>query len=143
MTKSVEFSNFYRLLISLKEGDESKLKELGELLNAYQSRKGCTSALDELGKLYCWIGLKELYNYSGSTDLQLISNMEKSDWDALKQEKGIGLPEFLSSGMIKYVKENDLIKIIAENWNLRPRKFQKDVVGMSRYITEGFLELIS
>ena len=45
----------------------------------------------ELGKIFCSIGLLELYKYTDSSDLNVISKIEKVQWNELEKSFNIAI----------------------------------------------------
>ena len=68
--KPVEFSNFYKILNSVKEGNSENKLKLEELIRDYQESKDSESALHQLGQIFINVGIKELYEYTGINDIQ-------------------------------------------------------------------------
>ena len=62
VTDQIEFSSFYRLLNSIKEGDSEKISLLDEKISQFKIGLNSKSFLEELGALYLSIGVTELYN---------------------------------------------------------------------------------
>ena len=73
MPSPVEFSSFYQLLQSVKQGNEKEVKELEWMLAEYEHAKESKSAYDELGQIFCHHGIMELYEYTGLDNIQIIS----------------------------------------------------------------------
>ena len=60
MSDQIEFSSFYRLLNSIKEGDSEKISLLDEKISEFKIGLNSKSFLEELGALYLSIGVTEL-----------------------------------------------------------------------------------
>ena len=58
MTDQIEFSSFYRLINSIKEGDSEKISILDEKISEFTNGQNSKSFLEELGSLYLSIGIK-------------------------------------------------------------------------------------
>ena len=86
MTDQIEFSSFYRLLNSIKEGDSEKITLLDEKISEYENGINSKSFLEELGSLYLSIGIKELYNFTNKKDLHAIGLIDKEQWESLSIE---------------------------------------------------------
>ena len=142
MTDQIEFSSFYRLLNSIKEGESEKISLLEENINEFKSGISSKSFLEELGFLYLYIGITELYNFTNQTDLNLIGQIDKEAWDKLSIENEQELPVFLANKMTKYVKENKKVKDLSKKWNIREGEIRKHITKMARYITEGIIDVI-
>ena len=80
MDTPVEFSKFYRVLNAAKEGEEGKSLELESLLKEYEASEKSASALHQLGEIFLYVGIMELYKYSGTQDIQAIGVLNKEDW---------------------------------------------------------------
>ncbi len=142
MDKAVEFSSFYTLLEAVKNGEEGKSQELENILVEYKSATNAESPLDELGKIFCSVGISELYKYAESTDLALISKIEMGMWKELANSNGDPLHIYLSKAMINYAQDELVAEKMSTKWNIRERMIKKHFVKMSRYITEGILQVI-
>ncbi len=139
---AVEFSKFYILLNAVKNGDSEKRKELEEMLKSFEASSDCESALHELGQKYIYVGINELYEYAGTKDLKAIGDIEKEQWEDIKNERKSELPPHLANTMISYAKENNLSKEISKKWELPKRDIEKNLMNMARYITEGIIDAI-
>ena len=142
MSDQIEFSSFFVLLNSIKEGDSEKISLLDEKISQFKDGINSRSFLEELGLLYLSIGISELYNFTNSTDLHSIGLIEKEEWDNLSNKNEEELPVFLANKMIKYVKDNKKTKEIANKWNVREGEVRKHITKMARYITEGIIDVI-
>ena len=142
MSDQIEFSSFYRLLNSIKEGDSKQISLLDEKINQFKSGTNSKSFLEELGFLYLFIGITELYNFTDTKDLFSIGLIEKETWESLSIKNEEELPVFLANKMIKYVKENKKAKELSKKWNVREGEIKKHITKMARYITEGIIDVI-
>ena len=142
MTDQIEFSSFYRLLNSIKEGDLEKTTLLSEKISEFKKGINSKNFLEELGSLYLSIGITELYNFTNKKDLNSIGLINKEEWDNLSIQNQDELPVFLANKMIKYVKENKKTKEISKKWNIREGEVKKHITQMARYITEGIIDVI-
>ena len=142
MSDPIEFSSFYRLLNSIKEGDSEKISLLDEKITEFKNGSNSTNFLEELGYLYLSIGLTELYNFTNKKDLQSIGLIEKEEWESLSITNQQELPVFLANKMIEYVKENKKAKDISKKWDVREGEVRKHITKMARYITEGIIDVI-
>ena len=142
MSDPVEFSEFYKLLNAAKEGEEGKATLLKAKLNEYEKELEAASHLDELGKIFLAIGVKELFKYSNCEDMKIIGNFDKESWEKIAEAKKEQLPQFLANTMISHAKANDLPKTIANKWNISRREMNKHIRPMARYITEGIIDVL-
>ncbi len=142
MTDQIEFSSFYKLLNSIKEGKSEQISLLDEKINEFKNGNKSKSFLDELGSLYLSIGIIELYNYTNTKDLQEIGLIDKEGWETLSSSNQQELPVYLANKMIEYIKENKKIKEISNKWNIREGEVRKHITQMARYITEGIIDVI-
>ncbi len=142
MTDPIEFSSFYRLLNSIKEGASDKIPLLDEKISEFKNGINSKSYLEELGSLYLSIGIIELYNFTNKKDLESIGIIDKEEWEALYIKNGEELPVFLANKMIKYVQENKKAKELSKKWNIREGEVKKHITNMARYITEGIIDVI-
>ncbi len=53
MSDPIEFSSFYKLLQSVKEGNRNGIKELEWMLAEYEHATESKNAYDELGQIFC------------------------------------------------------------------------------------------
>ena len=142
MSDQIEFSSFYKLLNSIKEGQSEQISLLDEQINEFKNGDDSKSFLDELGSLYLYIGMTELYNFTNTKDLQEIGLIDKEGWETLSSKNQQELPVYLANKMIEYIKENKKIKEISNKWNIREGEVRKHITQMARYITEGIIDVI-
>ncbi len=142
MSDQIEFSSFYKLLNSIKEGDSEQISLLDEKINEFKNGNNSKSFLDELGSLYLSIGITELYNFTNTNDLQEIGLIDKEGWENLSTTNQEELPVYLANKMIKYIKENKKVKEMSDKWNVKEGEIRKHITKMARYITEGIIDVI-
>ena len=142
MTDQVEFSSFYRLLNSIKEGESEQISLLDEKINEFKNGNNSKNFLDELGSLYLSIGITELYNFTNTKDLQEIGLIDKEGWEALSSTNQQELPVYLANKMIEYIKENKKVKELSNKWNIKEGEIRKHITKMARYITERIIDVI-
>ncbi len=142
MSSQIEFSSFFILLNSIKEGDSEKISSLEEKIAIFKKGDNAKSYLEELGYLYLSIGVTELFNFTSQTDLKSIGLLSPKEWEELSAKNEENLPVFLSQKMIQFVKDNNKIKLISKKWNVREGEIKKHLTKMARYITEGILDVI-
>ena len=142
MSDQIEFSSFFRLLNSIKEGDSTKKSLVDEKISELKNGINSKSFLEELGSLYLYIGITELYNFTSKKDLQSIGLIDREGWESLSISNEQELPVFLANKMIKYVKENKKTKELSKKWNVREGEIKKHIIKMARYITEGIIDVI-
>ena len=142
MSDQIEFSSFYKLLNSIKEGKSEQIPLLDETINDFQNGNNSKSFLDELGSLYLSIGMTELYNFTNSRDLQEIGLIDKEGWETLSSKNQQELPVYLANKMIEYIKENKKVKEMSDKWNIKEGEIRKHITKMARYITEGIIDVI-
>ena len=142
MSDQIEFSSFYKLLNSIKEGNSEKTSLLDEKIIEFKTGINSKNFLEELGYLYISIGITELYSYTNRQDLYSIGNIQKEEWESLSIKNEEELPVFLANKMIQFVKENKKVKEISNKWNIREGEIKKHITKMARYITEGIIDVI-
>ena len=142
MSDQIEFSSFYRLLNSIKEGESEKISLLDEKISEFKNGLNSKNFLEELGSLYLSIGITELYNFTNKKDLYSIGLIDKDEWESLSIKNEQELPIFLANKMIKYIKENKKTKEMSKKWNVREGEIKKHITKMARYITEGIIDVI-
>ena len=142
MSDQIEFSSFFRLLNSIKEGDSEKISLLDEKISEFKTGINSKNFLEELGSLYLYIGITELYNFTNKKDLHSIGIINKEEWESLSIKNEEELPVYLANKMIKYVKKNNKTKEISKRWNVREGEIRKHITKMARYITEGIIDVI-
>ena len=142
MSDQIEFSSFYKLLNSIKEGKSEQIPLLDETINDFRNGNNSKSFLDELGSLYLSIGMTELYNFTNSRDLQKIGLIDKEGWETLSSKNQQELPVYLANKMIEYIKENKKVKEMSNKWNIKEGEIRKHITKMARYITEGIIDVI-
>ena len=142
MTDQIEFSSFYKLLNSIKEGESEQKSLLDEKIIEFKNGSNSKSFLDELGSLYLYIGVTELYNYTSIKDLREIGLIDKEGWETLSSENQQELPVYLANKMIEYIKEHKKVKEMSNKWNIKESEIRKHITKMARYITEGIIDVI-
>ena len=142
MSDQIEFSSFYRLLNSIKEGECEQIPLLDEKINEFKDGYNSKNFLDELGSLYLSIGITELYNFTNTKDLQEIGLIDKEGWENLSSTNQQELPVYLANKMIEYIKENKKVKEMSNKWNIKEGEIRKHITKMARYITEGIIDVI-
>tara|TARA_Y100001968_G_C19065682_1_gene575868 strand:+ start:100 stop:531 length:432 start_codon:yes stop_codon:yes gene_type:complete len=143
MTKAVEFGSFYKLLRGVINGNHEKKKELQWLLAEYEHAKDATSAYDELGQIFCHHGVMELYEYTGTDNIQYINNLEKSVWEYLEVRMQVDIKEYMISSMLKHAKDHKLDKKISTKWDTPISDIENNMKGLASYVAEGIIELIN
>ena len=128
MSDQIEFSSFYKLLNSIKEGKSEQIPLLDETINDFQNGNNSKSFLDELGSLYLSIGMTELYNFTNSRDLQEIGLIDKEGWETLSSKNQQELPVYLANKMIEYIKENKKVKEMSNKWNIKEGEIRKHIL---------------
>jgi len=142
VSDQIEFSSFYKLLNSIKEGKSEEIYLLDEKINEFKNGNNSKSFLDELGSLYLSIGITELYNFTNTKDLQEIGLINKEGWETLSSTNQQELPVYLANKMIEYIKENKKVKEMSNKWNIKESEIRKHITKMARYITEGIIDVI-
>ena len=142
MSDQIEFSSFYKLLNSIKEGKSEQIPLLDETINDFHNGNNSKSFLDELGSLYLSIGITELYNFTNTKNLQEIGLIDKEGWEILSSTNQQELPVYLANKMIEYIKENKKVKEMSNKWNIKEGEIRKHITKMARYITEGIIDVI-
>ena len=142
MSDQIEFSSFYKLLNSIKEGDSEKITLLDEKIIDLKNGINSKNFLDELGSIYLSIGVTELYNFTNKNDLKSIGLIDKEEWESLSDTNQQELPIYLANKMIEYIKENKKVKEMSKKWNVREGEIRKHITKMARYITEGIIDAI-
>jgi len=142
VSDQIEFSSFYKLLDSIKEGESEHISLLDEKVNEFKNGTNSKSFLDELGSLYLSIGITELYNFTNTKDLQEIGLINKEGWETLSSTNQQELPVYLANKMIEYIKENKKVKELSNKWNIKEGEIRKHITKMARYITEGIIDVI-
>ncbi len=142
MSEPVEFSSFYKLLQSVKEGSEEQIKELQWMLAEYEHAKESKNAYDELGQIFCHHGIMELYEYTGLDDIQVISNLDKLIWDYLKLRTEVSLQAYMIKSMVSHAKQHKLAAKVAEKWEMTGKEIESNMEDLAKYVTEGIIEVI-
>ncbi len=142
MEKPVEFSKFYRVLNAAKEGEEGKSIELESMLKKYANAETSEGPLHQLGETFLYVGIMELYKYSGTEDIKEIGMLDKDAWDSLADEKKADLPPLLANTMIRYSKSNKLSRKLSAKWGISKREIDNNIMQMARYITEGIIDAL-
>ena len=142
MSDQIEFSSFFRLFNSIKEGKSEKISLLDEKMSEYKSGESSKSFLEELGFIYLFVGITELYNFTEKKDIYSIGLIDKEEWEGLSDKNQQDLPVYLANKMIEYIKENKKVQELSLKWNVREREIRTHITKMARYITEGIIDVI-
>ncbi len=142
MANPIEFGSFYKLLRSVRDGNRQKKQELEWILAAYEHAKESSSAYDELGQIFCHHGVMELYDYTGTDNIEYIYSLEQSIWDYLKVRMNTSLNEYMIMSMIKHAKDHNLTKKISNKWNTPIEEIEENLEDLAKYVTEGIIEII-
>ncbi|AAP99705.1 MULTISPECIES: hypothetical protein [Prochlorococcus] len=142
MTTPLEFSEVYKLLNAIKQGDKSKNESLNSILREYKEGENAESFLHELGQNFLYLGVEELFKYTNSSNLQFIGQLTKEEWDVLANNNNCDLPVHLANTMINYLKDNKFSERLSLKWNKSIGEVEKHVMPMARYITEGIIDVL-
>ena len=142
MTNSVEFGSFYKLLQAAKDGNKEKIKELEWMLAEYEHAKDATSAYDELGQIFCHHGVMELYDYTGTDDIEYITSLDDSIWNYLKIRMNTSLQDYMIKSMLNHANDHRLAQKISSKWEFDINEIENNIEGLAKYVTEGIVELI-
>ena len=138
----IEFSSFYKILNAIKEGEEADAADLKKVLEEYRTGENAHSHLHQLGQLFIWVGISKLYEYTNNNDIKAIGAMDRERWQQLAEKNDDELPQFLAKEMSDYVKKNESIKTISQRWGKSKGDVRKHITKMSRYITEGIIDVL-
>tara|TARA_Y100001968_G_scaffold333747_1_gene398993 strand:- start:2011 stop:2442 length:432 start_codon:yes stop_codon:yes gene_type:complete len=142
MSDPVEFSSFYKLLRSVRDGNDEKIKELEWILAEYEHAKEAKNAYDEIGQIFCHHGVMELYDYTGTDNIQYIYSLDNIIWDYLKVRMNIGLLDYMVNSMVKHSKQHDLANKISSKWNITTNEIDNNLEELAKYVAEGIIEII-
>ena len=142
MPKPIEFKEFYELLKAAKNGNKKEREKLEWILAEYEHAEGSESAYDELGQVFCHIGVMGLYDYAGSDDIQFISRLEKAVWDYLEVRMGISLTQHMVETMIEHAKQHELSTKMCEKWDISREELAENIEDLAVYVAEGIIEVI-
>ena len=142
MATPLEFSAVYKILNQIKEGDDSQRDALRLLLIDYQDGSKAESFLHQLGQIFLYIGVEELYKYTSSDDLKIIGQLTRQEWDELAKKNNCDLPVHLANSMINSLKKNQLSGKLSSKWKVYKGEVDKHVMPMARYITEGIIDVL-
>ncbi len=143
MSKPIEFGKFYRLLEDVKKGDKKKETELQWLLAEYEHAKDGEGPFDELGQIFCHIGVMELYSYTGIENINYISRLETAIWKYLEDRMGLSISDYLTNKMIDHAKAHKLVEKITKKWNHTDGELENNVDGLAKYISDGIVDVIN
>ena len=143
MNKPIEFGSFYKLLKEVINGNDEEKRKLEWLLAEYEHAKDATSAFDELGQIFCHHGIMELYEYTGTDNIQYIKSLENSVWEYLKIRMGIGLNEYMVKTMLNHAYDHKLSQKISGKWNTQASDIEENIEGLAVYVAEGIVDLIN
>ena len=142
MHNPVEFEEFYRLLQAVKNGEKEKQEELEWILAEYEHAKESRGPFDELGQIFCHIGVMELYEYVGLDDMSRISNLEKNIWEYLELRNGVNLNLHIQNAMKAHANEHELSKKISKKWETETEEIEINIDALAKYVTDGIIEIL-
>ena len=142
MANPVEFGSFYKLLREARDGNDEKNKELQWMLAEYEHAKESKNAYDELGQIFCHIGVMQLYEYTGTDNIPYISKLDKLIWDYLKVRTGEDLLENLIRVMTAHAEEHNLSAKVSRKWEIPKEEVEENIEPLARYVSEGIIEII-
>ncbi len=143
MGTQVEFGAFYKLIQSVKDGDEKKNKELEWMLAEYEHAKESTGPYDELGQIFCHHGIMGLYEYTGIDNIRTISTLDKSVWEYLELRTGINLNQYIVRYITDHAKEHSLAKKISTKWETAIDELEINLDDLASYVVQGITDLVS
>ena len=130
MEKPVEFSEVYKTINAIKEGDETKKAVLEKILQDYENGENAESYLHEIGQKFIAIGLEEVLTQTNSTNLKSIGKLSNKEWTSIAYK------------MVDYANDNKLAKNLSSKWETPRRDIRKHFLSMARYITEGLIDVL-
>ena len=142
MVKPVEFNSFYKILSGVIDGNTQNKEELQWLLAEYEHAKDATSAYDEIGQIFCHHAVMELYEYTGTDNIQYIKQLEQSVWTYLKVRMDISLSEYMLKAMVNHAKEHQLAEKVSTKWNTPIADIEDNMEELARYVAQGIIDLI-
>ena len=142
MEKPIEFSKFYKLLTQVKKGNVDKQTELDWILAEYEHASDSNGVYDELGQIFCHIGLMELYEYTGVDNIKYISELDKAIWDYLEIRYGLSLLDHMVNKMKSHSEKHKLESRASEKWTMPLTEIRENTEGLARYVAEGIIEVI-
>jgi len=141
MPKPIEFNEFYELLKDAKNGNKKKRESLDWILAEYEHAEGSEGAYDELGQVFCHIGVMGLYDYAGIDDLQYINQLEKSVWEYLEVRMGMNLTLHMVETMMEHAKQHELSTKMSEKWGISREELAENMEGLAKYVAEGIADV--
>ena len=142
MANPVEFSSFYQLLQSVRDGNTEKNQELEWILAEYEHAKDAKSAYDELGQIFCHHGVMELYDYTGVDDINYINTLDANVWEYLNRRMTIDLHQYMCKSMVNHAKEHGLAQKISKKWDTPIEEIEGNLDDLAKYVAEGIIELV-
>ena len=141
MSKPIEFNEFYELLKAAKNGNKKKKENLDWILAEYEHAEGSENAYDELGQVFCHIGVMGLYEYAGIDDLQYINHLKKSVWEYLEVRMGINLTLHMVETMMEHAKQHELSTKMSDKWDISREELAENMEGLAKYVAEGIADV--
>ena len=142
MSKPIEFNEFYKLLTAVKDGDTNKKEKLDWILAEYEHAEDSKSIFDELGQIFCHIGVMELFKYTGSDDIKFISSLHIYVCDYLEVRLTQSLQEYLVGKMICHSKDHNLVIKLSEKWSVEAKEIESNVQDLAKYVAEGIIDVV-
>ncbi len=128
MESPVEFSSVYKIINTIRQGDETKNIELEKILEEYSNGTKADSFLHEIGQKFLTIGIEEFLNKAEATDIKSAKKLTNKEWTNIAYK------------MINYARDNKIAKELGLKWNKPRREIDKHFTPMARYITEGLID---
>ena len=128
MEKPVEFSHVYKIINTIRQGDNSKEIELEKILQEYSNGEKADSFLHEIGQKFLTIGVDEFLNQAQASDIKAAKKLTNKEWTDIAYK------------MINYAKNNKISKELGLKWNMPRREIDKHLIPMARYVTEGLID---
>ncbi len=142
MSNPIQFDDFFRLLNSVKLGNSKEKEKLDWLLAEYEHAKDCEGPYDELGQIFCHIGIMELYEYVGTDNIKYIHGLDNSVWNYLEVRYGETLDQRLVKAMQVHSKKHGLISKVSSNWKTNEEDIIRNLEGLAKYVSEGIIDIV-
>ena len=98
--------------------------------------------MHQLGQMFLYIGVQELYKFTSSENLKFIGQLTKEEWDELVKKNNSDLHIYLANSMINFLKDKQQSEELASKWNVSKGEVEKHIMPMARYITEGIIDVL-
>ena len=142
MSISLDFKDFYELIKVSTKSQKNYKEQIDKLLDEKRINNESKTHFEELGYIFCKVGLEVLFSYTGLNNLHAIKSLSSDVWNYLKVRENRSLKDNLKCSMNEITIEKNLSETLSIKWNVKKEEIDINIDGLADYITEGILEII-